>query len=266
MDDHTADKSVRHVAPLVRDAIEREAFGCDRVQPLCLACDAEAGLVEAAHPRRGGERADPPGDRRKRAGLSPHPVHHARGSDGRNAEEVGERLRRPVLGDQLLRMQIDGRRAQTLAILRRRLHACGKGRPRAPAAAGAGIDGPPMLGDFDPLRRQVEDLARLRFPRHRKREAGAAMAAGARLVQHDPVRIGDPLERIALVARLPAARLAGRFAQARRLLPQAVARRRLRTRRTVEAKPALQIGVLRRKDAFSRSSSATRASSLSIRR
>ena len=70
------------------------------------------------------------------------------------------------------------------------------------------------------------------------------MAAGADLVLDDPVRIVNPLERIALVAGLSPARLAGRFAQARRL-PQAVARRRLRTRRTVEAKPALQIGVLR---------------------
>jgi hypothetical protein len=67
----------------------------------------------------------------------------------------------------------------------------------------------------------------------------------ARLVQHDRVRIGDPPERIALGAGLAAARLAGQFAQARRLLPQAVARGRLRIRRTVEAKPALQIGVLR---------------------
>ena len=129
--------------------------------------------------------------------------------------------------------------------MRGRLHASGKGRPRAPAAAGAGVDEPPVLGDFDQLRRQVEDLARLGFPRHRQRQAGAAMAAGAGLVNDDPVRIGNPLERIALVAGLAPARLAGRFAQARRLLPQAVARRRLRTRRTVEAKPALQIGVLR---------------------
>ena len=129
--------------------------------------------------------------------------------------------------------------------MRWRLNAFGKGRPRAPATAGASVDEPSMLGDFDQLRRQVEHLARLRVLRHRKRQAGAAMAAGARLVNDDPVRIGDPLERIALVADLSPARLAGRFAQARRLLPQTVARRRLRTRRTVEAKPALQIGVLR---------------------
>jgi hypothetical protein len=32
------------------------------------------------------------------------------------------------------------------------------------------------------------------------------MPAGARLVNDDPVRIGDPLERIALVPLLPAAR------------------------------------------------------------
>ena len=129
--------------------------------------------------------------------------------------------------------------------MRRRLDAIGEGRPRVPAAAGAGVDEPSVLGDFDQRLRQVEDLPRLRFLRHRKPQAGAAMATGARLVNDDPVRIGNPLERIALVADLSPARLAGRFAQARRLLPQAVARGRLRTRRTVEAKTALQIGVLR---------------------
>jgi hypothetical protein len=202
-------------------------------------------IIEAAHGRGGDEHADPPGDWRQGVGFSPHPVHHTCRAGARDADEVGERLSRPVLGDQLLQMEIDSRRAQPLAILGGRLHAFGKGRPRAPAAAGAGVDKPLMLGDFDQLRRQVEDLPRLRFLRHRKPQAGAAMAAGARLVQHDPVRIGDPLERIALVAGLSPARLAGRFAQARWLLPQAVARGRLRTRRTVEAKPALQIGVLR---------------------
>ena len=69
-------------------------------------------------------------------------VHHARGSDGRDAEEIGEPLSRPVLGDQLARLQIDGRRAYRLATLRRRLYASGKGRPRAPAAADAGVDEP----------------------------------------------------------------------------------------------------------------------------
>ena len=245
VDDDTARKVARHVAPLVRHAVEGEAFGCGRMKPLRFAGDAEAGFVEAAHARGGDERADPPGDRRKRAGFSPHPVHDARRTDGRDAEEIGERLSRPLLGDQLLQMQIDGRRAQPLAILRRRLDAIGKGRPRAPAAAGAGVNGPPVLGDFDQLLRQVEHLARLHLPRHRERQAGSAMATGGRFVQHDPVRIGDPLERIALVASLSPARLARGFAQAHRLLPQSVARRRLRTRRTVEAKPALQIGVLR---------------------
>jgi hypothetical protein len=38
-------------------------------------------------------------------------------------------------------------------------------------------------------------------PRHRQRQAGAARAAGAGLVLDDPVRIGDPPERIALCGR-----------------------------------------------------------------
>lgn len=112
VDDDAARKVARHVAPLVRHALEGEAFGCGRMKPLRFAGDAEAGFVEAAHARGGDERADPPGDRRKRAGFSPHPVHDARRTDGRDAEEIGERLSRPLLGDQLLQMQIDGRRAR----------------------------------------------------------------------------------------------------------------------------------------------------------
>ena len=82
MDGHAAGKRVRHVAPPVRDAVEREAFGCDRVQPLRFAGDPEARLVETAPARRGDERADPRGRRRKRVGFSSHPIHHARRRDG----------------------------------------------------------------------------------------------------------------------------------------------------------------------------------------
>ena len=53
VDDRAADQVFRHVAPLARDAIEREGFGRRRMQPLRLARDAEAGFVEAAHARRG---------------------------------------------------------------------------------------------------------------------------------------------------------------------------------------------------------------------
>ena len=54
MDDHAAGKRVRHVASPVRDAVEGKAFGCDRVQPLRFAGDAEAvlSIVEGSSRQR----------------------------------------------------------------------------------------------------------------------------------------------------------------------------------------------------------------------
>ena len=202
-------------------------------------------IIKAAHARPRHQRANPVGDGSQGLRLSLHPAHHAGRAKPIRAEEVGERLGRPVLGDQLLHMEIDGRRAQALAILGRRADPSGKGRRRPAAAAGAGIDQTPMLGDLDQLRRQVEHLAPLRLMRHRPRQASPAMAARAGFMGHDPVRLGDPLERIALMTLLSAAGFGGRLAKAHRFLPQPVARRRLRTRRTVKAELALQIRVLR---------------------
>jgi hypothetical protein len=81
-------------------------------------------------------------------------------------------------------------------------------------------------------------------PRHRQRQAAPQWRQA--LASCLTIRSGSAtrLSVSPFVAGLAAARLAGRFAQAR-WLPQALARRRLRTRRTVEAKTALQIGVLR---------------------
>jgi hypothetical protein len=215
----------------------------------CLRCESRPEhrrrIVKAAHARRGHERPDPRGNGSQGLRLSPHPVHDARRAEAIRAKEVDERLSRPLLGDQLLRVEIDGRRAQALAILGGRVDPFGKGRRRPTAAAGAGVDEPLMLDDLDQPRRQVEHLTSVRLLRHRPRQAGSAMAARAGFMRHDPVGVGDPPQRIALMAPLPAAGLVGRFAKAHRLLLQPVARGRLRTRRTVLTQPALQLPILR---------------------
>jgi hypothetical protein len=72
----------------------------------------------------------------------------------------------------------------------------------------------------------------------------SAMAAGLILMPDDPVGFGDLAKRFALVALLTATRPARRFTKAHRFLPQPVARRRLRTRRTVQPKPPPKLRVL----------------------
>lgn len=64
IDDHAAGQIFGHVAPSRGHAIELEAFGCDRMQPLRFARDPEAGSVE----------------RRTRAAATSAPTHAATGA------------------------------------------------------------------------------------------------------------------------------------------------------------------------------------------
>ena len=77
------------------------------------------------------------------------------------------------------------------------------------------------------------------------------MAADLGLMPNDPIRVRHPLERVALVTRLPAAwpaRPAAKAAQkAPLLLLQSVARGRLGTRRAVQIQPAPKLRHLRAK-------------------
>ncbi len=102
-----------------------------------------------------------------------------------------------------------------------------------------------MLGDFDQPLRKIEGLAPLHPDRHCRAQARAAMAAGAGFVLDDPIgaRRSDAGSR--LCGPRPAPRPALLFAKAhwRARLPQTVARRRLRTRRTVQSEPAPEFGV-----------------------
>ena len=83
---------------------------------------------------------------------------------------------------------------------------------------------------------KVEHLALLDPDRRLRFERRTAMAAGARLMPNHMIGIGGLPQRAALVALLPAARLARAASQAARdprFLLQPVARRRLGTVRTV---------------------------------
>ena len=165
----------------------------------------------------------------------------------RRAEQVVQRLGDPVLGDQLLGVEVDRRRSDPLAVLGRRSDARGKLGFRLEAAGRAAIDRGLVFGDLDQLLGQIEHLPLLRPRLHRRGERGAATKADARRMPLDPVGRLDLFERVALVPGLPAALLAGAPAKAAgnaRLLLQPVARRRLGAVRAVQAHSSPKLGHL----------------------
>src|SRR5712691_684359 len=168
--------------------------------------------------------------------LVSDPGHDAGRADQRRAEKIGQSLRGPILGNELLNIEIDRRGLDALAILSGRDHSLGKRRLRLAAAMRAAVDRGLMLRNHERALGKVEHLALLDPDRRLRFERRAAMTAGARLVPNHMIRIGDLPQRAALVALLPAARLARAASQAARdtrLLLQPVARRRLGTVRTV---------------------------------
>ena len=174
-------------------------------------------------------------------------------TDQRRAEKIAQSLRGPILGNELLDIEIDRRGPDALAILSRRDHALGKRRLRLAAAMRAAVDRGLMFRNHQRALGKVEHLALLDPDRRLRFERRTAMAAGARLVPNHMIGIGDLPQRAARVALLPAARLARAAAQAARdtrLLLQPVARRRLGTVRTVLPQLPTKIGhfSLKRRD------------------
>ena len=242
VDDDASFEAFGHLAALAGGAVEREGFGGDRMQPLRFSPDAQAGLVEAPHACGADERADPVRDGRQRPRSPPRPFRHARGAKAFRANQVGKRLGRAGLGDQVLRVEINGGGPDAPAILGGSAHPFRKSRPGRSAAAGAGINQAPMLGDLDQPLRQIEHLTPLKASRLIKAEGRAAMTTSPRLVRHDTVGFGPLAQGLALVAFLSPARPARRL---KGFFPQTIARWRLRTRRTVKSKPAPKLRVLR---------------------
>lgn len=218
------------------------------VQPAGRPGDAEARFVEAAHRRRGDACADAAINRLQRPGLAANPGRHARAAGRRRPEQVSQDLRGPLLGHELLGVEIDGRRPDALAILGRRNDAIGEVGARASAASRAVVDRRAMLGHDQRLLRKIEDLALLLADLRGRQKPRLAMRASLGRVLDDPVGLGDLAQRIAAMAFLAPAPLARARAQAFQdpgLLLQPVARRRLGAVGAVQALPSPKLGVLR---------------------
>src|SRR6266478_4174146 len=180
--------------------------------------------------------------------LLSNPGHDAGRADQRRAEKIAQSLRGPILGNELLDIEIDRRGLDALAILSGRHHALGKRRLRLAAAMRAAVDRRLMLRNHERTLGKVEHLALLDPDRRPRFERRTAMAADNHMIG-----IGDLPQRAALMALLPAARLARAAAQAARdtrLLLQPIARRRLGTVRTVLSQLSTKIGdfSLKRRD------------------
>ena len=189
-----------------------------------------------AHASSRHERGDPHRDRLELLGLSFAPGDDAGRTKPRRAEQVGHRLRHPILGNELLHIEINRRRSDARAILSGRGHPFGERRRGLAAAVRATVNHRLMFGDVQSRLGQIEHLPLLNARDHRRRQSREAMAARFRLVPLDDIGLRRLLQRAAGMSRLSAARLARLAARAagdpRRLL-YAVARRRLAAIRTV---------------------------------
>jgi hypothetical protein len=119
-----------------------------------------------------------------------------------------------------------------------------KGRPDAPVTAGAGLrQGPGVRSRraAAPADR-TPDAAPSPPPSPGSGSSRSAGSPQPRASRSSRARRSG--EAFRLVPPLPAARASRRFAKARGLLPQPVARRQLRTRRTVQTQPAPEFRIL----------------------
>jgi hypothetical protein len=201
--------------------------GAGAMHPAQLAVDPEPGLVEPGHVAGGDlpagmlqEAAQPPGgaggDARHRPGRQ------------RDAEQLSQRLRGPLLGQELPEVQVHDDRGDPRPVLRRGLRAL-RGHALGPVPAAALPLDQLMLSHRDRDFRQVEDLTALHLGDRPSPQPGPATAATARLMAHFPVRPGHLRQRRALVPVLPAGLAAATLpqrARPRRRLVQALAGRR----------------------------------------
>ena len=235
------------VATLFARAIEGEGQARCGVQPMQLAGNPIAGFVEMANSGFGHAPANGLVDLAQLSRLLAHPGHEAGGTDQRRAEQIAQRLRGAILGDELLDVEIDRRRLDALAILSRRDDALGKGRSCFATAVRATMDRGAVFRHLDHALGKIERLPPFRADCRTRVEPGATMAAHGCGVLDNPIGDGDLAKRIASVAFLTAARFARARAQAAknaRLLLQSVARRRLRAIATVQPQPPPKLGVL----------------------
>jgi hypothetical protein len=175
------------------------------MQPLGLATDAKAGLVEMLD--RGGEDAlaQHGGDLCQPRGTSVADVSNRRGGE-LDAEQIGHRGGEAILGQQLIVRQIDHDRGDALAILHRRIHPGREGAAAQCAAAPAGAVMGAVFGGDEAGGRlgQVKDLSGAVTGGHGRRHCRAAARAGRRQMIDHLIGNSDLEQGLALVAFLPA--------------------------------------------------------------
>src|SRR5215210_3236927 len=214
------------------------------MQPLRLATDPEAGLVQVLERCRGHVVAHGISEALAAPSSIPADPGNGRG-DQRHPEEIRHRLGQPLLRQQLVMQQVEHKGGDPRAVLYRRGDPWGKGRPRLPAAGRATAGVRAMFGDDQrPRFGKVEHLPGDVVGRHRRGQRRAARRAGLRVMVDGGVGIFGPPQGPARMARLPARLLAGRLPQVadpRRLL-QPVAGRGLAAVAAVQSDLALQLG------------------------
>ena len=199
------------VAALLARAIEGEEQVRCRVQPVQLAGDPIAGLVEMANRGLGHALADGLVDRTQLSRLLVHPSDDAGRTDRRGGEQIAQGLRDAILGDQLLDIEIDSRRPDALAVFCRRDDALGKSSLRHVSAMRATVNRGLMFGDHERALRECRKPAASRFPLADRASSDLNRNNRRRRPRVEPRRRNAVTlpQSAACVARLAAARLAG---------------------------------------------------------
>ena len=154
--DHPAAQGVGHRAARLAHAIVRQRRGGDAVQPSRPAADAEPRLVQMPHRRRGQPRRDLRHNGRPCFGFPFAPGRDAGRAQQRGAKQIVHDLADAVLGDQVLRVEIDRRRPDARAVLHMRRHLVRERRAGHTMAARAGVDPRLVLGHLQPGLRHLE--------------------------------------------------------------------------------------------------------------
>jgi hypothetical protein len=213
------------------------------VQPLRLAANAEAGLIQVLDRRRCHVVAHGIGKTHEAVRTILADPGDGRG-DQLDAEQVGHQCGETLFRQQLIVQQIQHKRADPFAVLHRCGHPLGERRPRLRAAAEAAAVMCAVFGD-DQWRRlgEIEHLSGDMARCHGRSQRFTARRARLWIMVDGGIRGFSPAKRRARMALLAAGFLARRFPQTadpRRFL-QPVAGRWLATVAAVQSETALQV-------------------------
>lgn len=172
--------------------------GAGAMHPVQLAVDPQPGLVEADHLAAGDFVAHPIHELAQPAG-GPGGDASDRARRQRRAEQLGQRLRGPFLGQELPHVQVHDDRGESGAVLHRGLHPV-RGAAPDPLPAHPFPFHQPVFGHLHPQRRQVEQLAPLDLGDRPAGQRTPAARTAARLVHHLMVGVGHLHQRRAVMA------------------------------------------------------------------